>query len=373
MQDTTLILLAAGNSTRFGLPTKKQWLYIKDRPLWLFVAEQFEQFNFVDIIVVANEIELKLMQDFADYKFVPGGKNSRAESVLNALNEVKTDFVLVTDVARCCIDKNVIFRLFDKKQKDSCVVPTLKVTDTSYYDGKPIDREKLLRVQTPQLSCTKSLKEILLNRQNYTDESSAFYDNGKKVTFVEGSSRATKLTYKEDLDNLKCLKPPDNIFRVGEGIDIHAFEEGKAMVLCGVDIDSPIGFKAHSDGDVAIHAIIDALLGASNLGDIGEFFPDTDKKYKNADSKKLLKEVIDLVRNVGYEIVNIDISIVAQKPKISPYKQKMKQRLGEIMQLKQNNINIKATTGEKLGFVGRAEGVVVQAVATLKYYNWERV
>ena len=373
MRDTTLILLAAGNSTRFGLPTKKQWLYIEDKPLWLFVAKQFEQFDFADIIIVANELELNLMQDFANYRYIKGGKNSRGESVLNALNVVTSKFSLITDVARCCIDKEVILKLFEKKEENSCVVPALKVTDTTYFDNKPIDREKLLRVQTPQLSCTKTLKDILSKEQNYTDESSAFYNNGKKVTFINGSSKATKLTYKEDLQNLICLKPPDDTYRVGTGIDIHAFEEGKAMVLCGVNIDSPIGFKAHSDGDVAIHAIIDALLGAANLGDIGEFFPDTDEQYKNIDSKKLLRDVITLVRNIGYEIVNIDISIVAQKPKISPYKLQMKQKLSEIMEIKQNKVNIKATTGEKLGFVGRAEGVVVQAIATLNYYKWESV
>ena len=145
------------------------------------------------------------------------------------------------------------------------------------------------------------------------------------------------------------------------------------MVLCGVEIESPFGFKAHSDGDVAIHALIDALLGASNLGDIGELFPDTDSKYKNADSRELLDAVTKLIKDVGYEIINCDLSIVAQAPKISPHKEAMKDSLSAILKIGKNQINIKATTGEELGFVGRKEGVVVYATVTLNYYRWDEI
>ena len=372
MQDVTLVLLSAGSSTRFGLPVKKQWLYIQNKPLWQFVAEQFSDFEFSDVIIVGNKQELKLMRDFASYRFIEGGKETRAQSVLNALKEVKSDYVLISDIARCCIEKDIVKNLYEKREKASCVVPALKVSDTTYFDGKPIDREKLLQVQTPQLSCTKTLKEILSKNQNYTDESSAFYANNKKVIFIDGSKRMHKLTYKEDLKLIDCLKAPIDNFKVGIGVDIHPFIEGKEMVLGGVKIDSNVGFKAHSDGDVAIHAIIDALLGAANLGDIGELFPDNDDRYKNIDSKELLKESAKLVKSVGYEIVNIDLTILAQKPKISPYKDEMKKVLSQILNIDKSQINIKATTGEKLGFVGREEGVEVRAIATLNYFKWER-
>ncbi len=373
MQDVTLVLLSAGNSSRFGLPVKKQWLYIQNKPLWQFVAEQFSEFKFSDIIIAGNRQELKLMKNFASYRFIEGGKESRAQSVLNALKKVKTKYVLISDIARCCIDKDIINRLYSKREESACIVPALKVSDTTYFDGKPIDREKLLQVQTPQLSCTKTLKEILEKNQNYTDESSAFYANNKKVIFIDGSKRMHKLTYKDDLKLIDCLKPPIDNFRVGIGIDIHPFTKDKKMVLGGVDIDCDVGFKAHSDGDVAIHAIIDALLGAANLGDIGELFPDNDDKYKNIDSKKLLDKVAKLVKSVGYEIINIDLTILAQKPKISPYKDEMKMVLSQILNISKAQINIKATTGEKLGFVGREEGVKVMATATLNYFKWERV
>ena len=373
MRDISLILLAAGGSTRFGLPTKKQWLYQDETPLWLFVAQSFEKlYDFAQIVIVANKDELKLMKSFAEYKFVEGG-DSRQESLKNAIAEIDSKYVLVNDVARACIDKEMFARLISAKKEGACVVPALKVSDTCYFDGKPIDREKLLRVQTPQLSDRATLKELLDSAQEFTDESSAFYANSKEVIFIDGSSKATKLTYKDDLKNLPCLKAPANLPKSGFGIDIHPFEDGKQMVLCGVDIESNFGFKAHSDGDVGIHALIDALLGASSLGDIGELFPDTDAQYKNADSKELLKEVSKLVKAVGYEIVHCDLSILAQVPKISPYKEQMRESLASIMQIGKNRVNIKATTAEKMGFVGRKEGVAVKAIVTLNYYKWDRI
>jgi 2-C-methyl-D-erythritol 4-phosphate cytidylyltransferase/2-C-methyl-D-erythritol 2,4-cyclodiphosphate synthase len=371
VQEVSLILLAAGNSSRLNLPTKKQWLYIEDRPLWQFVAQSFEKiYDFKEIIVVGNQKELELMSSFADYIFVAGSQISRQESLANALKATTAEYVMVSDVARACIDANTILELIDKKEPKSCIVPAIRVSDTTYYDGKPIDREKLLRVQTPQLSHKDSLIEILQNSQSFSDESSAFYAANKRVIFVDGSSQATKITYKSDLAMLSCLKPPLNLPKVGYGIDTHPFEENKPMVLNGVEIESSFGFKAHSDGDVAIHSLIDALLGASGLGDIGELFPDTDSKYKNANSKELLKEVVALVKGVGYEIVNIDMTIVAQTPKISPYKKRMKEVLSNILNIELNRVNIKATTSEKLGFIGRKEGVTVHTVATINYYNW---
>jgi 2-C-methyl-D-erythritol 4-phosphate cytidylyltransferase/2-C-methyl-D-erythritol 2,4-cyclodiphosphate synthase len=373
MRDISLILLSAGNSTRFGLPTKKQWLYQEDTPLWNFVANRLkEYYNFAQVVVVGNENELKLMRKFADFTFVKGGRDTRQESLINALEAVDSKFVLVTDVARCCIKEDLVKRLIESAKEGACVVPAIKVSDTVYYDNRPIDREKLLRVQTPQLSCTKTLKSLLKDAKSFSDESSLFFSKNREVIFVEGSIDAHKLTYKDDLKLLSCLKPPINEPKTGFGVDVHPFEENKKMFLCGVEIDSAFGFKAHSDGDVAIHALIDALLGASGLGDIGELFPDTDSRYKNADSKELLKEVVKLIRGVGYDITNCDLTIVAQIPKISPYKEQMSKKLASLLGISQSRLNIKATTAEKLGSIGRAEGVLVYATATLNYYQWER-
>jgi 2-C-methyl-D-erythritol 4-phosphate cytidylyltransferase/2-C-methyl-D-erythritol 2,4-cyclodiphosphate synthase len=144
------------------------------------------------------------------------------------------------------------------------------------------------------------------------------------------------------------------------------------MFLGGVNIDSSFGFKAHSDGDILIHSIIDALLGACGAGDIGEFFPDTDKKYKNADSKLLLKYIVEFINNVGFEIVNIDLTILAEVPKINPYKIQIKTTMAKLLNIPKYKINIKATTSEKMGFIGRKEGVAVLSTANLKYYDWTK-
>ncbi len=373
MKSISLILLAAGNSTRFGLSAKKQWLYQYDKPLWLFVLEHLQSiYRFENIIVVANPQEITLMRSFSSVTFVPGG-SSRQESLSNALKHTQSDFVIVNDVARSCVPKELLLKLIEHAKALHCVVPALKVSDTCYFDGAPIEREKLLRIQTPQLSCTTTLKELLKTAEEFSDESTLFFNAGKCVEFIEGSTDAHKLTYKDDLRLLRCLQTPINLPRNGFGIDIHSFEENKPMVLAGIPIESPFGFKAHSDGDVAIHALIDALLGASGLGDIGELFPDNDPAFKNADSKELLQKVTQLVRGVGYEITHCDLSILAQVPKITPYKEQMRAALATIMGISKSSVNIKATTAEKMGFVGRKEGVTVYATATLNYYRWDKI
>jgi len=371
LQDITLILLAAGSSTRFGLPTKKQWLYQGEKPLWLAVADNFQNsFDFSKIIIVSSSAETGYMKQFSNYHHVTGG-NSRQASLANALEYVKTPYVLVNDIARCCIDEEMIRRVISKKEQASCIVPVLKAVDTLYLEEKPIDREKVHIIQTPQLSHTNILSKAIETTEAFTDESSAIKALGETICFVEGSSKAHKLTTQQDLKKLSCLTAPSTDTLIGFGIDIHPFEEGKEMKLCGIHIDVPFGFKAHSDGDVAIHALIDALLGAAGMGDIGEIFPDTDEAYAGADSLLLLQEVVRRIREFGFDIINIDMTILAQTPRLLPYKNAMRNKMAQILGLRPNRVNIKATTTEKLGFIGREEGVTVQAVASLKYFNWK--
>ena len=370
MAEITLILLGAGSASRFALPPKKQWLWIGNQPLWLKVANDFQTLHsFESTIVVSSKDDIKCMSNFAEYNFVIGGK-SRQESLKNALKNVHTPYVLVSDIARCCLDEHMIKRVILAKKNRSCVVPTLKSVDTLYFDNNPIDREKTKIIQTPQLSCTETLKQALATNSEFTDDSSAIASMGGKIIFVEGSSKAHKLTTVNDLSKLNCLIKPSSRALTGFGIDIHPFEEGKEMFLCGVKIDSPFGFKAHSDGDVAIHAIIDALLGAAGLGDIGEFYPDTSETYKGADSRELLKDTVHRLRDLGYVIGNVDITIIAQTPRLLNYKKAMRFTLAELLNLTPNLVNIKATTAEKLGWIGRKEGVAVESVATLYYYDW---
>jgi len=370
LHDITLILLGAGTASRFKLPPKKQWIWTDNKPLWLQVADDFQTIEkFQDTIIVSSKDDIMSMSNFADYSFVEGG-NSRQESLQNALKHVKTPFVLVSDIARCCLDSDMIKRVVLAKKNNSCVVPTLKVVDTLYFKHSPIDREDSKIIQTPQLSDTLILKKALDTDIEFTDDSSAVASLGGDIIFVEGSTKAHKLTTIEDLSKLPCLKAPQQRALTGFGIDIHPFEEGKKMYLCGVEIASSFGFKAHSDGDVAIHALIDALLGASGLGDIGEFYPDTSTEYKGIDSTELLKDTIERLNSFGYIIGNVDLSIIAQTPKLLNYKKKMRFNLAKLLNLTPNLVNIKATTAEKLGWIGREEGVAVEAVATLYYYDW---
>lgn len=373
MSDITLIVLSAGNSSRFKLTSKKQWLRVEDSPLWLFVTNRLNTFfTFKKIIIAAHPNELEYMKNFTDeFTFVKGGK-SRQDSMKNALHNVDTKYVMVTDVARTCIPKKVIQDLIASKDEADCIVPALAVSDTVVYENHTINREEVKLIQTPQLSKTDILKNALKTSLEFTDDSSAIKDMGGSIKYIEGSIKSKKLTLDKDLLEVDCLKKPSNNFFTGTGFDIHPFEEGKKMVLGGVKIDIPYGFKAHSDGDVLIHSLIDALLGAAGAGDIGEFFPDTSDEYKNIDSTILLKKIVEFIYSVGYEIVNVDLTIVAQKPKINPYKQEIKTTIAKLLNLRKQFVNIKATTAEKLGFIGRQEGVAVQSIATLKYYDWTK-
>lgn len=373
MSDITLILLAAGDSSRFQCGIKKQWLRIGEEPLWQFVTNRFIKSGlFADVIVTAHPDETHYMRMHGDYTVLTGG-SSRQASLKNALAFVQTPYVMVTDVARGCIDSKLISRLIDARDRADCIVPALKVHDTVVYEGNTIDRSELLRIQTPQLSRTDRLKAALETDTLYTDESSAIVSHGGTRHFVDGDDAAHKLTTLADLAALECLGAPSGHTFSGTGFDVHAFDTKGEMLLCGVKIDHPVGFKAHSDGDVAIHALIDALLGAAGIGDIGMLFPDTDETYKGIDSTKLLSHTVTLLSRYGFGIVNADITIAAQTPRLSAYKEQMRRRMAEVLGLPPVRVSVKATTTEKLGFVGRKEGVAVMAAATINYTDWTQL
>ncbi|UFS61988.1 bifunctional 2-C-methyl-D-erythritol 4-phosphate cytidylyltransferase/2-C-methyl-D-erythritol 2,4-cyclodiphosphate synthase [Sulfurimonas sp. HSL-3221] len=373
MSDLTLILLAAGDSRRFQCGVKKQWLRIGDEPLWQFVTNRFiRSKQFAEVIITAHPEEAAYMRLHGNYHVVSGGSD-RQSSLGNALAAVKTPYVMVTDVARGCIDAALIARLIAERDKADCIVPALGVHDTVTFHGETIDRGALLRIQTPQLSKTDVLKAALATNETYTDESSAIVAAGGSRHFVEGDEAARKLTTLADLRAMACFEGPAATVLTGNGLDVHAFDTEGSMVLGGVAIDHPVGFKAHSDGDVAIHALIDALLGAAGMGDIGMLFPDTDDTYKGIDSAELLETVVMRLKRYGFGIVNADITIAAQTPRLSPYKEAMRQRLGTLLGLPPVRVGVKATTTEKLGFVGRKEGVAVIATATINYMDWTQL
>ena len=372
MSDLTLVLLAAGSSSRFELDVKKQWLRVGHQPLWQFVAQNLENTNlFQKIILTASPDDIEYMKFYDDYTFVEGS-SSRQKSLQNALKEVETEYVLVSDIARSCISRDFLNEIISQKSLSDSVVPYLKVTDTIVYNNETIDREQVKRVQTPQLSKTSVLKTALETEEEFTDESSAIVANGGSRKFILGDEDAHKITYISDLKKIPCLSEPSKDTLSGTGFDVHAFEDGGTMWLGGVEIESDLSFKAHSDGDVAIHALIDALLGAAGMGDIGMMFPDSDSAFKGIDSKELLKQIVTKIHNFGFIIVNVDITIAAEKPRVGKYKLLMRNTLATILNIDSSRVNIKATTTEKLGFIGRGEGVGVIANANLKYFDWSK-
>jgi 2-C-methyl-D-erythritol 4-phosphate cytidylyltransferase/2-C-methyl-D-erythritol 2,4-cyclodiphosphate synthase len=364
-------VLSAGESSRFKAKTKKQWLRSGNNPLWLNITNSLAScYAFKDVIVAGSAEELAYMYKFCDYKIIKGG-TTRQNSLANALQYIQSEYVLVSDAARCTVPGSLTLRLLEEAKSADIIVPYLPVTDTVTYENNTINRDKVKLIQTPQLSKTQVLKAALSKESEFTDESSAINAYGGSVKYILGDIRAEKLTLVHSKNNpLSLLSPPASAVFTGIGFDAHAYEEGKTMYLGGVKIEDNYGFKAHSDGDALIHALIDALLGAAGAGDIGEWFPDTDMKYKDMDSTKLLESIVLFLTRVGFEIVHCDITVIAQKPKISPFKQAMSKKLAHILGISPIHINIKATTTENMGFTGREEGIAVQAAATLRYYDW---
>lgn len=373
MSQVSLVVMGAGESSRFrqGLSIKKQWLRLGETPLWKHVALHLsKQACFDQVIIAASPKEVKYMQKQVDFKVIEGG-GTRQESLQNALARVKTPWVLVSDVARFDVPSEVISRVMGRLGEAECVAPAIGVSDTVSYQGEYLSRSEVKLIQTPQLSHVESLL-LAFGQGDFTDESSAIAKSGGRVLLVEGSERLKKLTHSYELTLLQGFEPPFGGSYGGSGFDVHAFMEGEGLRLAGVDIPAPVAFKAHSDGDVAIHALIDALLGAVGAGDIGEWFPDSDLAYKGVDSTLLLQEVIKFIRGIGFELINADLTIMAQAPKLSPYKEAMERRLGEVMEVSRQRISVKATTTESLGFVGRKEGVAVSAQVVLKLLDWTK-
>lgn len=377
LDDVSLIMMAAGDSTRFcaGHSYKKQWLRIGEEPLWLVATNNIlKHFAFKKVLITASKTDLSYMQSISPYKVLQGG-DTRAKSLRNALEYVDTPLVLVSDVARWNSIESVIRAMFGALSENvACVVPYMNVADTTFYEGAYLKREAIKLIQTPQLSRTQILRQALQNTYDFSDESSAIHAFGGNVGFVQGSELLNKLTFTQDVNwHLPLLSPPAKRIFVGHGIDIHSFEVGKDMYLGGVKIESSFGFKAHSDGDVVLHALSDAILGAMGGGDIGEWFPDTDAAYHNADSKILLDRIYAFAQSVGYELYNADITIMAQTPKITPYKRAMRECIAHILRIPLSQVNIKATTTESLGFVGRKEGVCVEACVSMGFIDWRKM
>lgn len=386
---TFAIIVAAGQGSRFSQEIKKQYVPIDGVPVWIKASQPFQESSQIDKILIicpASDI-LDLQSDIIQYKLskvvsVISGGERRQDSVYAALqwiisHQEKCEFVFIHDGVRPFVTTFLIDRLWNEKETGA-VIPVLPIYDTiksvtNGWIGQTLDRSSLVRVQTPQLFSFQLLSEgfqwLKENPREVTDDAALMEATGRKVKIIQGDENNIKITTVKDLEVSKIISTPRVDIRVGQGIDVHAFEEGNRIILGGIEIPFTKKLKGHSDADVLIHALCDSLLGAAGLEDIGTHFPDTDLQYKNISSLILLEKVVDKVFASGYTIANIDITVMAEKPKLQPYISEMKISLSKITKVSTSQIAIKAKTTEGLGFIGHQEGMAALAISTLKKYE----
>lgn len=373
---TCVIIVAAGSGERIGGNIPKQYLKISDRSILEHTISAFEISKSIDEIVIAiNPDHHQFYKNIKSNKkiyFINGG-STRQESVKNALEFLENkspEKVLIHDAARPFINSDIIEQIVLELDTHKAVELVSKCVDTVEYDGNYIDRNRLRFAQTPQGFEFKTI--LKLHRDNtevqYTDDISLTKKEAIKVKSIIGNRSNFKITTIDDFELATTLIDRNYMIRTGFGYDVHQIELKKhsKIYLGGVEMDSDYKIIAHSDGDVVIHAVVDAILGALSLGDIGHYFPPSEQKWKGASSSIFLSKCTELLRENSAFINNIDVSIVAESPKIKPHIDSMKLRLAEILEITQNQVGIKATTSENLGFIGRKEGVAAHAVATIR-------
>ena len=363
------ILLAAGKSKRFKSKKPKQLINYKNKPLFMHsVQKALESKLFKKIILVTNS-------KIANFKnkqiaIIRGG-NERYESSNKALEFIKNKKfknVFIHDAARPNFSINLLKNLNSNLKKYKAVVPYIKTDHSAKYifNNKIINlkREKVLLTQTPQCFDFKTIYNLSkINKNKITDEASLFINNNKKVKFIKGEKNNFKITFKSD------LKKSFSKNYYGIGFDIHRLIKNKKLYLGGIKIPFHSGLKGHSDGDVILHSIIDALLGAMRRKDIGTFYPSNKNKFKNIRSPKMLNPVILNLENNNYSINNIDINLICEKPKVSKYRNKIINSLSKLMNIDKNIINLKGKTVEKLGLIGKENAIACEAIVSISKYE----
>jgi 2-C-methyl-D-erythritol 4-phosphate cytidylyltransferase/2-C-methyl-D-erythritol 2,4-cyclodiphosphate synthase len=302
---------------------------------------------------------------------IPGGAE-RADSVRAGLEAVDSGIVLVHDAARPFCPPEVVDRLLEALNKADGAVPVLPVADTLAKGDRElrgtVNRTQMLRVQTPQAFHLEDLRYAYAEAGTSapTDESTVMQHAGLKVATVVGDESLHKLTSPRDWERAEMMLAANLISRSGSGFDVHAFEGPGPLIMGGITINHPQGLAGHSDADVVLHAITDALLGAAALGDIGQHFPPSDPQWKGAASDRFLVHAADLIRARGGIIDHVDCTVIGEAPKVGPHRTAIQARVAEILALKLEAVSIKATTTEQLGFTGRREGIAASAIATIR-------
>lgn len=376
------IIVAAGSGSRAGLGQPKQYARIGGRAVLAHGYAALSAHPRIGnlLVVIGSGQEDQARDALADLTHAPilvTGGATRRESVRAALDYLEraggADYVLIHDAARPFVPAAVVDRLITALEEQEGAVPALPVADTLVRGGgarmgDAVARADVFRVQTPQAfhfgTICRAHRDCPMDAM-ITDDAGLLRALGVGVALVEGDAMLEKLTYAADFDRAEATIGARRLPRTGTGYDVHRLVKGKPLWLCGVEIAHESGLSGHSDADVAIHALVDALLGALAEGDIGSHFPPSDPQWKGAASARFLDYARERVAARGGEIAHVDITIICEAPKIGPHREAMRARLAELLVIPLDRVSVKATTTERLGFTGRGEGISAQAVATV--------
>jgi 2-C-methyl-D-erythritol 4-phosphate cytidylyltransferase / 2-C-methyl-D-erythritol 2,4-cyclodiphosphate synthase len=379
------VIVAAGSGLRAGPGGPKQWRLLGGKPILRWSVEALKAAGAARIAVVIpagdEALAEQALQGLDGWVAVPGGA-VRAHSVMAGLaalaDRPDDEPVLVHDAARPFVSARHVEALIAALADAEGAVPALAVADTlkrgNGDDGgvTTVSRDGLWRAQTPQAFRLGVLRDAYArwpaDGGESTDDAAVVERAGGRIALAPGDPLLMKLTYPEDFTMAEALAAlgQTTSTRIGQGFDAHRFGPGEAVILCGVRIDHDHGLIGHSDADAGLHALTDALLGAIGEGDIGDHFPPTDPRWRDADSGQFLQHAVDLVRAKGGEIANVDVTLICERPKVKPHRQAMRARLAELLGLPIERVSVKATTTEKMGFTGREEGLAAQAVAAVR-------
>lgn len=367
------IVVAAGKGLRVGGEVPKQFRMWRGKPLIRHSAEALLEHGAIEVVIAippgADDMAAAALSGLDGYRFVTGGatRQESVRSALEAMDDGSYTRVLIHDAARPDLPREVTARLVEMLDIHAGAIPVLPVVDSLAVAGNDstmagkAEREALRRVQTPQAFRFDAILEAHRTWQGPADagdDAQVLMASNGSVALVDGDERLKKITFAEDLMD-QTTAPA---FRVGQGYDVHRLEEGEELWLGGVLIPHDKGLAGHSDADVALHAITDAVLGAVGEGDIGTHFPPSDPQWRGARSGQFLTHAVSLARAAGYGIANVDLTLICEAPKIGPHRPAMRAEVARLMGLDEGAVSIKATTTEKLGFTGRGEGIAAQAI-----------
>jgi 2-C-methyl-D-erythritol 4-phosphate cytidylyltransferase/2-C-methyl-D-erythritol 2,4-cyclodiphosphate synthase len=364
---TVALIVAAGSGSRAGGVVPKQYAMVAGKPMIAHAYAAFSGHVAVDevVVVIAAGAEALVADALGPVRTVTGGA-TRRESVALGLAAIRADRVLVHDAARPFVAAGVIDRVLGALDTHDGAMPVLAVADTLVRDGLVVPRDGLSRVQTPQGFRADALRRAHADwptGDEATDDAQMVRRLGGSIALVQGDAMLDKVTHPDDFAAADARVAWES--RSASGFDVHRLEAGEELWLGGVLIPHDKGLSGHSDADVGLHALTDALLGTIAAGDIGTHFPPSDPQWKGADSAQFLQHAASLIADKGGRIDFVDLTLICEAPKIGPHREAMRTRIGALLKLSEDRVSIKATTTEKLGFTGRGEGIAAQAMATV--------